>query len=445
MKAYKNLFKRNIFVKCLSLIAIANFVSFFIVGSLNIESKYILILVDTTVISLVSAAGLWKFVWRPFQDESLNYFASAFHIIEQKLNAIEQVAVISICDEKGKITFANKKFIEISGYSMDELLGKEHSIVNSGFHAADFFNLMWKTIRAGCVWNGEIRNHKKNGQFYWVSTYIMPLFDNQNNIVNYISIGFDITGQKQMESELEVEKKKSIHMARLSTLGEMAANIAHEINNPLALISGALMLISENAQKPKITEIEREKIIDFSGRADFQAQRLTKIVKSLRGFARGNAEYSDMRTVRIDDLVDCIKTLCYEKLHLAQVELKYHPCDFTIQCHQIQIEQVLVNLVNNAVDAIAESPKPWIFIGVEKQGDYLMLKVRDSGPRISDEILEKMATPYFTTKEIGKGTGLGLSISKTIISNHKGTLYVDKEDSNTCFVIKLPHILRKQA
>lgn len=445
LSAYKKLFKKDIFLRFFAVIAMANLLAFAMIGSFHFETGLLAVAFDTVVISVLSALALWLFIWRDFERETLKYFSNSFSIVEQKLNAIEQVAVISISDEQGVITFANKKFAVLSGYSIDELLGQKQSIVNSGFHDKEVFRILWSTIQSGQVWSGDLRNQNKKGEFYWLSVYILPLFNHQKKIINYLAIGFDITDQKRMEHELDGERKKSIHMARLSTLGEMAANIAHEINNPLSLISGSLMLISEIAQKTEITTVDRERIVDFSGRADFQAQRLTKIVKSLRGFARGNADAAEMKLVKMDDLVESVKTLCHERIFHAEVDFRYHPSDFSIYCHQIQMEQVLVNLVNNAVDAIAGTQKPWVQLIVEKQGDSMFLKVRDSGLRISDEMIEKMSTPYFTTKEVGKGTGLGLSISRTIIGNHKGSLGLDREDPHTCFVIKLPHLIRKPA
>ena len=122
--------------------------------------------------------------------------------LQQQQNAINEHAIVSITDYDGNITYANAKFCAISGYSIEELLGKNHRLINSGQHPESFFTNMWETIKSGNIWNGEIRNINKTQEYYWVSATIVPIFDKAKNTYNFIAIRTDITHQKQLEEVL---------------------------------------------------------------------------------------------------------------------------------------------------------------------------------------------------------------------------------------------------
>jgi signal transduction histidine kinase len=232
--------------------------------------------------------------------------------------------------------------------------------------------------------------------------------------------------------QLEEQRKQAIQSAKLSSLGEMAGGIAHEINNPLTIIGSHAKILkrSNTTNDPKINE-SLDKII-------VTTNRIAKIIKGLRSFSRDsfNDPYAPTSIAKI---VSSTLELCHEKLKTNSIILKVSvPEDLEANCQEIQIAQVLMNLISNSVDAIEFLDDKWIEISAYDINNQIKLIVTDSGNKIPDEISEKIMLPFFTTKEVGKGTGLGLSISKGIVESHNGKFYFDKKVEHTTFVIELP-------
>jgi PAS domain S-box-containing protein len=151
--------------------------------------------------------------------------------------ALEKSAIVAVTDIRGIITHVNDKFCEISKYSKEELLGRDHRILNSGYHPKEFIRALWTTIANGHIWRGEIRNRAKDGSLYWVDTTIVPFLNTAGKPYQYLAIRYEITGRKESEKRLQEQ-------AALARLGEMAAVVAHEVKNPIAGIRGALQVVS---------------------------------------------------------------------------------------------------------------------------------------------------------------------------------------------------------
>src|SRR4029453_10755382 len=150
--------------------------------------------------------------------------------------ALDHAAIVATTDVAGRITYVNDKFVEISGYSREELIGQDHRIINSAYHPKEFIRELWRTIANGEVWHGELRNRAKAGHFYWVDTTIVPFLDTRGKPYQYIAIRADITARKAAEQQLAQQ-------AALARLGQMAAVVAHEVKNPLAGIKGAVQVL----------------------------------------------------------------------------------------------------------------------------------------------------------------------------------------------------------
>lgn len=233
------------------------------------------------------------------------------------------------------------------------------------------------------------------------------------------------------------QQQSLINSARLSSLGEMAAGIAHEINNPLAIISTVVMDIRKKQQKQKLTpELLEDRLVDI----DQTILRMTGIIQGLRNISRDSSR-DKLEHVAMTDVMKDVLAICAQKFRNHSVDLRYNEEKFagvSLPCRRVQLAQVLMNLLNNGFDAVQElDGEKWIEIDFIQKGDQIVLVLTDSGSGIPEEVAAKIFQPFFTTKDVGKGTGLGLSLSKTIVENHGGTLEIG-ESEHTQFKITLP-------
>ena len=338
-----------------------------------------------------------------------------------------------------KWLIVNREFEKIFGLSAKNAIGKNDFDLFPK-EQAEFFRQkdLDATSSSGVIDIPEERANLSHGEG-WLHTSKIVIRDESGNPAILLAICEDITLKKEqitLEKELNEQNIKLLASSKMAAIGEMAAGVAHEINNPLAIISGRARLIIQQSVDGKLTEenlkIGVSKIINATDRA-------AKIIKSLQVLSRESSG-DEMVTIDLDGLILDAVSLFEEKLKNASIKLILPPSSvFYLLGYESQLGQVLVNLFNNAFDAIKDTANPFINIGLKLNPSTVELSVTDSGTGISKEVADKIMQPFFTTKEIGKGTGLGLSISQGIIQKHNGTLKYDSESANTSFVISLPY------
>jgi signal transduction histidine kinase len=242
----------------------------------------------------------------------------------------------------------------------------------------------------------------------------------------------------QTQNELDEQRFKSLHASKMAALGEMAAGIAHEINNPLQIIQGQASVLERMSKDQNINLV---KIAEISKKINATVDRIGKIVKGLKNFSAGD-EHAHFELVELGQLIDTTLEICHFRFSHSDIKLEVSDYEksFILRARPIQLSQVLINLLNNAHDAIIKKDNPWVKlqININKDEKILYLKVIDCGTGISPEIESKLFTPFFTTKGPKNGTGLGLSISRRIVEAHGGELFIDKTNGNTAFIMKIP-------
>jgi signal transduction histidine kinase len=268
------------------------------------------------------------------------------------------------------------------------------------------------------------------GRSKWIRSHALPKIQADGAVV-WDGVVVDITEEKKMEEDLLRERQKSIQNSKLASLGEMSAGIAHEINNPLSIIQGNVQLLPKFVDQP---EKFQEKISTINKSCD----RITKIVRGLRKFSRSTA-VKEMKAHNVYEMLSEVLVLTHARAMKSQVEIRIKgERAAEIICDEIEVEQVFVNLVNNAVDAVKDLQEKWVELEVESDEKFINIKVKDSGFGIPVEMQQKLFDPFFTTKSVGQGTGLGLSIAKKIVDDHCGRLFIDDQSKHTCFVVSFP-------
>ncbi len=359
----------------------------------------------------------------------------------ETLMKMSPAALFQVSTE-AKCLYVNQAWCQFTGLSSQDALGDGWK---SGLLLEDVDRVM-SVWRAGIQKKEPVQVHyryrSKEGDLRWIHTKGVPHFDETGELVCYYGASIDFSKQKQIESELresqkliEEQRLKIIHSEKMSALGEMAGGIAHEINNPLAVIelnAGQLKRRLKQAEAP-------EELSFYTERISGTVARIAKIVKGLKMFAR-DGESDPFEAASVFTLIQEAVEFCQGRFHQhhVNIDVPYFPKSLTVESRAVQLSQVFLNLLNNAFDAVHGKPSPWVRVDVQEQGDWVEIRVTDSGPGIAPEIAAKIMQPFFTTKEVGKGTGLGLSVSQAIVRSHGGTLELDRQATNTCFVVRLP-------
>lgn len=241
---------------------------------------------------------------------------------------------------------------------------------------------------------------------------------------------------RQLEAERQKVRGQIIASAGLSALGEMAGGVAHEVNNPLAIIVGHAQLLEQLLDSEKFDKkAETMGILEIIRNT---AWRIDRIVRGLKSLSR-DASSDPMTSARIESVIDDTLSVCAEKFKHRGVRLVVEgDADAQVLCRPTQLSQVLLNLLSNALDAVESAPRKHVAVSVVRNGLDVELRVSDSGAGVEAGLRDKIFQPFFTTKDVGKGTGLGLSISRRIVEGHRGALELDVARSETTFVIRLP-------
>lgn len=354
-------------------------------------------------------------------------------------NIIEsQPAGILVEDENCKVILANHSVYEILGMdSQVNLVGRLHkdwcsSACETMIDPEHFSSCTLPLLLDGKPVSNQLFE-TLDGR--WLERDYVPLKVN-GKVTSHLWVYRDISDRKRTESLLEYQRAQMIETQRLSALGEMAGGLAHEINNPMTVIYGRAQHLHELAEQDRLTP---DKILRYSKEIIDVTQRVMKIIKGLRSFARsGESEGFEMASVR-DILVDTLE-FCRQKISAGGIVLRKNEIDAELKvwCRPVQVSQILLNLINNAFDAVEALPDRWIELDAFAVSEEVVISVTDSGKGIPEHIRSRIFAPFFTTKESHRGTGLGLTISRRMAEDQGGELQLDANSPNTRFILRLP-------
>ena len=340
---------------------------------------------------------------------------------EQRLRLVMNKYIISsITDLQGRIIDVSEAFCKISGYTREELIGQPHNIVRHPDMPKEAFKELWNTIKSGKTWKGKVKNRKKDGGFYWVYANIEPLYNINGKVDSYISVRLDITESELLMQKVKEEEEKSrvtkelmYQQSRLAQMGEMLSMIAHQWRQPLSAITAAAGALSLKAQ---LKNLDEKTAIELSNKIQQFSQHLSKTIDDFRGFFKSN-KLKTITTFKkiVEDVSNIVKSSIENSSIDFIIEVKD---DKEFETYENELKQVVLNLIKNSEDALKDGnvENPLIYVVV----DGYKVSVYDNAGGISEDIMDKIFDPYFSTKTKKDGTGLGLYMSKTIVEDHCG-------------------------
>ena len=344
---------------------------------------------------------------------------------ERLLSAIEQLAeVIVITDAEGTIQYVNPSFEKVTGYTMDEVQGRNPRILKSGRRDEAFYRELWETITGGRIWQGRFVNRKKDGSLYTEEASVSPVFDEGGTVTNFVAVKRDIT------SEIEWERRLT-NAQKMEALGTLAGGIAHDFNNILSAIMGFSEMVEADLPEESRSRDDIKEVITACTRA-------RDLVKQILTFSRQSDR--EPRPVRLDLVVkEALKMLRSSLPTSIEIRQSVSPDIPAVVADPTQAHQIMMNLCTNASQAMEDGhgtievaldktrldAEQAARIGERAPGAYVRLEVRDTGEGIPSDALERIFEPYFTTKKVGEGTGLGLAVVYGIVQECGGGITVE--------------------
>jgi two-component system NtrC family sensor kinase len=340
---------------------------------------------------------------------------------------------ILVLDLNGVITDVNQKTVEMHGFnSKDELLGKNITELVAPSDRHRGASSMQQTIKRGAIRGIEYTMLKKDGSEFLVEVSASVLNDVTGKPVGRIAIGRDITERKRAEEKEKQLQQEVYRSSRLASIGELAAGVAHEINNPL---TGVVGFSQRLLRKTSDEEVKRGLEIVHN-----EALRAAKIIQNLLTFARRSEpkkQYSDINGI----LQSALELRDYElKTSNIEVITDLAPSLSKALVDSHQIQEVFLNIILNAEQAMTEAHgRGKLTVKTEEIKDFIRISFADDGPGISPEHLDKLFDPFFTTREERGGTGLGLSVCHGILTEHGGRIYArSKLGVGAALFVELP-------
>ena len=353
----------------------------------------------------------------------------SLHDMQQFFHALESSSIISKTDVNGNINYVNDQFVDVSGYSREELLGKNHRIIRHPDMEDKIFHELWDTITSKQIFHATLTNRKKSGEPYYVDTTIIPLLDNYDNITEYLSIRYEVTELIQARNKaLSAEKAK----------GEFLSNMSHEIRTPMNAVLGFVQILQK--RESDATKLSYLNLIEGS------SQTLLHVINEILDFSKIESEKLLIDQHPFNPLIELSQASKFFMITAKEKSIRYFAyIDPNIpQCINgdlIRIKQIMFNILSNAFKFTPEEKT--VYVSITYANNRLKIVIEDEGIGLEPTALEKIFNVFeqadtSTTRKYG-GTGLGLSISKKLAELMSGDILVESvQGKGSTFTLSLP-------
>ena len=356
-----------------------------------------------------------------------------FSTLSESIFFVDFKGIVRTCNESAS-SLVDKNIHNLIGLDLYTLFPRNVIISKGSYNDKDlkFLISSGRTVRD---LNLLVRGEKNEDR--WFKLSCQPLIGNsKESSFSLVVSMIDITKQVESTNLIKEQQYRLIESSKMQTIGELAGGIAHEINNPLAVILSRTGILAKQAEKNK--SLGEKEIVKSTSLIEETIVRISKTVAGLLKMSRG--ESAKAVNSNVGEILTMTEEFTSTLISKAGCELVIEKelNELEILCHPTQISQVLINLIKNSIDAVSKLKEKWIKIEVSIEDNKLSFRVTDSGKGISEKLKKNILLPYFTTKKNGEGTGLGLSISRNIIESHKGILSLDDDCKHTSFVVTIP-------
>ncbi|HEY6011185.1 MAG TPA: PAS domain S-box protein [Nitrospirota bacterium] len=352
-----------------------------------------------------------------------------FEIEEERsrlASAVQSVAEgVVVADRRGIVQYANPAFERITGYAREDIVGRDLHVLDSGKQDERFYAGMRGALARDGVWNGQLINRKKDGTLYYEECTMSPIRDAAGEIVNYVSVKRDITEKLRLESIAE-------SVSTMSSIGYVFSGVRHEIGNPINSINAVLSVL-----KARLDTLSPEAVRENLGKMSDQIARVEYILRSLRTF--NLYETQEIQNVKVPAFMESFLPLVRGDFATKgiDIDVEVSPDAEWMRVDPRALQQVLLNLLANAADAVSGRESPRISLRISRDSGKIRLQVRDNGHGIPAEHLQNIFKPFYTTKE--HGTGLGLVIVRKMLTRMNASIDIQSaKDLGTVVNIVIP-------